>query len=323
MACDYCWLSLNEGPAVVLDEAVARRAVREHLARFGAKAQVTLLGGEPLIHVELVRSILKEVRGRAPVAVATNGTRACPEVLKELSDLGASIVLSLDGAPESHDARRPLVGSEDSSHAEILRTLEASDVPLRVNMVVTAATAPALLRNVEYLRSRGFKRLSFHPHVLEKWTTASLAELKAALDGFVRYYRALPPGALELTHLSSYARRLDVTAQAAEQDDDAILGADGNYYPCDGLFVRPYRELRRFAAEDLEKIARVRRLARLDIHLILEYKPHYTCPREPYFHALATGADQSDAVRRFHQADLIFGGALARLAETKEALRGR
>jgi sulfatase maturation enzyme AslB (radical SAM superfamily) len=316
LACDYCWLSLNKGPATVLPEKAARKAVREHLAEHGKKGQVTLLGGEPLIHIDLVRAILSEVGGRAPVSIATNGTRACPEVLKELSDAGARLVVSLDGAAESHDRHRPLVGSKDSSHEEAMKALESCGVPLRVNMVLKADTAPALLRNVEWLRARGFRRLSFHLDVLEKWTPAALRTLAAALDGFEKYFKKLPPGAVELTNVSS------TYPGASPCEADVILGADGRYYPCDGLFAKPYYELGQWAG-DADKAKRLQDEAREKIHALLKGATHYSCPREPYFHALATGGDPAAAVRSFHEADRLFGRALSRLSAEEVPARGR
>lgn len=323
MACDYCWLSLNRGPAVVLSEDAARRAVAEHLARHGREASVTLLGGEPMIHAELVRAILREVDGRAPVAIATNGTLACPELLRELDALGARLVVSLDGAAETHDAHRPFVSHKGSSHDEILKALESLSIPLSVNMVVRADTAGALLRNVEFLRARGFKRLSFHPHVLDDWGPKAVATLAATLEGFARYYSALPAGALELTHLGGFS-----AAAAEHGDDSVILGADGSYYPCDGLFALPYSKLSSWSLGDarsgldVERRKKILGEAQRAIHQALGGVAHFTCPREPHFYALANGRDPAAAARKFHAADRVFGEALRGLA-AREAVGGR
>jgi sulfatase maturation enzyme AslB (radical SAM superfamily) len=317
MACDYCFLSLNKAPAVVLAENAARETVGQHLARWRADARITLLGGEPLIHLDLVRAILAETAGRVPVSISTNGTLAHPDVVDELERLGARLVLSLDGGEETHDAGRRLAGSGRSSHSAILAAVGPVLPRLRVNMVVRAASSASLVRDVERLRELGIRRLSFHLDVLERWTPDSLAVLGRSLDRFERYWRTLPSGALELTHLDCYA-----ASPSAEhgEEDDAIVGADGRRYPCDGLFSRPYGELDAWAGDEAA-CARARDEARREIHRLLGGEPHYTCPREPYFHALANGRDPSEAVRSYQRADRVFGAALSRLAAPAGAAR--
>src|SRR6185295_3326214 len=55
MSCDYCFLDLNRPGATVLDAAAAKKAMREHWERApGGPAQITFLGGEPLVHWELL-----------------------------------------------------------------------------------------------------------------------------------------------------------------------------------------------------------------------------------------------------------------------------
>ena len=56
MACDYCFLKLNEGRATVLSVADARLAVEAHL-KHSPGGQVTVLGGEPLLHQALLEEV--------------------------------------------------------------------------------------------------------------------------------------------------------------------------------------------------------------------------------------------------------------------------
>jgi sulfatase maturation enzyme AslB (radical SAM superfamily) len=323
MACDYCFLDLNHGPAVVLELEAAKKAVDGHLRRFGARARFTVLGGEPFVHYSRLKAIVEHVRAmslQAPVSVVTNGTLACPEMLSELRALGAGITVSIDGRAASHDRHRKLVGEPSASSLdETLRSLEScGKKDLRVNMVVCQDTVESLLSNVEHLRETGFAELSFHINVMEQWRESGLEILAKTLEGFGRYYRALEavsPGSLKLSHLESFPE----TALEHEYDD-LVLGADGRYYPCDGLFSRPYSELGRWAVGDadggVDWKARSdwHRNAKEYIHSRLPRPGHYSCARETYFHCLAAGADADARVRAFHAADEIMGAAMAALS---------
>lgn len=326
MACDYCFLSLNRGSAVTLELKAAQNAVLDHLSRDAkGRRSFTLLGGEPFIHYSLIKSIVSYIHAHAkdPISinVVTNGTMVCPKKIKELQNLGAEITVSLDGRDASHDGHRRLLGaSGESALKASLASLENSDKNvLRVNMVVGEDTAASLMSNVEFLRSSGFRRLSFHLNILQDWSRLGLETLEKTLSGFVRYYDLLrtgAPGELEITHLESFAGM-----RADHSYEDIVLGADGRYYPCDSFFVLPYRQLDRWAVGDaLSGVDWVKRKifhrqAKDFIHAQMER--HYSCPRETYFHALCVGRDPAAAVRAFHRADNILGDALARLAALK------
>ncbi|MBI3554095.1 MAG: radical SAM protein [Elusimicrobia bacterium] len=321
MTCDYCFLDLNRGAATVLDADAASKAVADHLERFGGAARFTILGGEPFVHYPRLKALCEAIRAKspqAPLSVVTNGTLACPEKMSELARLDVGVTVSLDGRADSHDRHRKLVAGQGSSLAEALKALESCDKSaLRANMVVCRDTAGSLLSNVESLREQGFRDVAFHLNVLEPWSDGDLEVLAKALEGFARYYktlRAATPGALRLSHADSFPE-----SPLEHQYDDLVLGADGRYYPCDGLFARSYKELDRWAVGDaragVDWKARDgwHRAAREFIHARLERAGHYSCARETYFHAAATGRDADPAVRAFHAADELLGAALAGL----------
>jgi MoaA/NifB/PqqE/SkfB family radical SAM enzyme len=321
MECDYCWLDLNHGAASVLKEADAKQAVLDHCKKFGRDARFTILGGEPLIHFPLLVEIVRAIRAKspqAPVSVVTNGTLACPKMLDELAELRAGLVVSLDGRAAENDGHRKLVGSKESALETVLRNLESCDKKsLRANMFVSPDTAASLLRSVEFLREAGFSELSFHLDVMREWSAEELAVIEKALAGVSRYAKALPPGALRLSHLDSFPETpLD------HEYDDLVLGADGKYYPCDGLFAKPYKDLERWACGDAatgpnwKARAAWHRNAREFIHARLGRPGHFSCAREAYFRAQVLGLDPDPAVRSFHEADELMGTALAGLKET-------
>lgn len=316
MKCSYCFLSLNEGPATVLPAKDAAAACRAHLQRFGRKARVTLLGGEPLLHADAALAALRAVRelsSTAPVQLVTNGLLCCPERLDPFFALGADVCVSADGAAAAHDARRPDLAGRPT-HERVMAALEGVASKVSVNMVLGEKSAPALLAGLETLRARGVRRVSFHPDVLERWSPEGLRALGAAVAAVQRYLRAAG-GTLSLTHLESYAR----PQAGAHGYDDVVLGADGRYYPCDGLFTRPYAELSAWTCGDLSagldeaKRAAFQKEAEDFIHRRAK-GPHYGCPREPYFYARARGEDPAPYADAFLAADAVFAPALREAA---------
>jgi hypothetical protein len=316
LSCDYCFLSLNSGKPVVLSEKIAALAVDAHLARAGARARVTILGGEPLLHPELTLSIARRAReGGAKVTVVSNGTHAAPELARELARLGAELAISIDGPAEAHDKHRRLAGG-GPSHAKVLAAVERLDpATLRANMVICEDTVGKFLSSVEWLRARGLTKLSFHADVARPWSEAGLAALAAALAGFGRYARKLGPAALTPWHLDSYREPVD----GPGDDADLVLGADGRYYASDAYLSLPYgRGLKgafgdaqsgpdrtRMSAYVADVDARVR--AALD-------GPVYTWPRETFLLAELQGRDPKAAVGAFRRADALLGDALSSLA---------
>jgi hypothetical protein len=80
----------------------------------------------------------------------------------------------------------------------------------------------------------------------------------------------------------------------------------------------PYGQIERFRCGcakdglDEERLAKWNGDARRHIHGLIG-DAHRTCPREPYFRALAEGRDPRPAVERYAKADAVLGDALCAL----------
>ena len=318
MTCDYCFLRLNGGAASVIGFEAARRAVSENAAR-RPRGGVTILGGEPFLHYPLLQRLVLMIRARAPggsIQIVTNGTLLTAGRIARLRESGAQITVSLDGRPSAHDRHRRLIGRPGDSSLDLVlaRLPPAERRGLRINMVVGEDTAASLLGGIEFLRENGFENISFHLNAVEDWSDAGLDALRKSLDGLARYRRLLGAGGRSFSDiLRARASDRDYSG-SAHAYDDVILGADGRYYPCDGLFARRYAELGDWAIGGAEsgvdwgKRARFHRQALDFIHGVIGEKAHLNCPRESYFRALALGRDPAAAVRAFRRADLILEG---------------
>ncbi len=319
MSCDYCFLDLNGKPGVVLTETDAMLAADRHLSSFGVRARVTILGGEPLLHPDLALSVARRARKEgAKVTLVTNATKATPELSEELSGLGVELSASVDGPAEVHDLHRRMAGGAPS-HGPVAAALERLNPERwRANLVLSEHTAGKLLSSVEWLRVRGFRRLSFHADVRAPWSDAAHDSLVAALDGFGRYARTLraaSPGALTLWHLDSFRARSPI-----EAGDDLVLGADGRYYASDAYLAKPYGSALDGAVGDASSGPDMRRRdavlseAVAGSRAALNGRDVYTSPVESWLLAKVQRRDPVAAVRAFARADGALGDALSSLA---------
>lgn len=323
MSCDYCFLALNTRPATILKGEDGRTAIERHLSEHGEKARVTLLGGEPLLHPELVHYLARVAReGGAKVTLVTNGTRAEPMHAELLARMGVELCMSVDGPAPVHDRHRRMLGGQGSHERvqEALAKIKPAD--WRVNLVLSEDTAGQLLSSAEWLRARGFRRMSFHADVRSPWSEAGHARLLAALAGFTRYARALKD-ALALWHLDSFRAPGPV-----EPGDELVLGADGRYYVSDAYLSKPYGQGLEGAIGDVGSGPdRAKRFSMISeaaeaVKGALEGRACYTPPLESCFLARVQGRDPVEAVRAFHRADTAIGDALSALArECAEAGR--
>ena len=105
LACSYCYVAVNQGPAARLDLETIRRAVDEFAAKVPPeRRKVTFLGGEPLLDWPLFVKAARYARGalgpRSVLQTFTNGTLLTPERVAVLDELGVHCTVSLDGRKE-------------------------------------------------------------------------------------------------------------------------------------------------------------------------------------------------------------------------------
>jgi uncharacterized protein len=166
-ACTYC---VEEGvkAAVHMDqatsEAASRYIVERARERRARSVYVSLYGGEPLLNMQAVRTVLGTTRRLAQglrmefaAAITTNGALLTPEVVHELVSLGVrGAKITIDGDRERHDAKRPFKDGR-GSYDLIMRNIEYAVGELGINAEgnfddQNAASFPALL---DELRQRG------------------------------------------------------------------------------------------------------------------------------------------------------------------------
>jgi len=133
LACTYCFADEGAygGRTSLMSRDVAFRAVDLLIRMTGARpvCEVDFFGGEPLLNWDVVRETIayaREAGARAGkqfiFTLTTNATLLTDEIMDELDREQVSVILSLDGRPEVHDAMRS--GSSLPAEAGIRAFLE-------------------------------------------------------------------------------------------------------------------------------------------------------------------------------------------------------
>lgn len=152
LACIYCFETTQETGCDMSDEVAAEVVAMAQSAAFrGTKqASITWYGGEPLLALDRVVSLQKQLQSVINVnrtGIITNGTLLTPEAYAELGDIGVGYVqITLDGDCASHDARRRLGHSHGGTYSLIVDNLrrlpaEGPRISIRVNVDRSNAAA--------------------------------------------------------------------------------------------------------------------------------------------------------------------------------------
>ncbi len=169
LACTYCYADCTTGrPREQTDMSVetGRQAVDFGLARADEALQITFLGGEPALRLDLVEQVAHYAEQRArelgkavTFDLTTNGTVCNDRFLALLRRFDFALAISIDGTPEVHDRHRRGVGGEGTWRlldANLDRLLEA--VPWAIgSAVVTPDTIGRLADSTKFILDRGFR----------------------------------------------------------------------------------------------------------------------------------------------------------------------
>jgi len=159
LACGYCFAGGNRSGSVMRVE-VARKAVR--LLDTRTPIDLAFFGGEPLMAWNLIRQVMTEARAlaakrnvRAKFHITSNALLLDEEKVRFLSEQPCSMLVSLDGPEDIHNAARPARDPNRNSFRGTMDALgRARNTPLgrRIMARATFDTAdPQLVRRLEFL----------------------------------------------------------------------------------------------------------------------------------------------------------------------------
>ncbi|MFC1715883.1 radical SAM protein [Candidatus Poribacteria bacterium] len=168
-ACEYC---VEEGvkKPVRMDEAQCRKTVDWLINTVEKSKSDKLLlhfyGGEPLMNVLPIDHIASEISKYAERSgisfsfnITTNGSLLKPEMVERWVPLGLTNVrVTLDGARDFHDSKRPFISGKGTFDVIIRNLLQLMDkVEIRVNTNVDSENMDSVPRLLEYLEQVGLK----------------------------------------------------------------------------------------------------------------------------------------------------------------------
>jgi len=178
LACVYCFAGGNR-PGAAMTMEVARKGIQ--LLDPRAAVDVAFFGGEPLLAWDLIRQVMTEARAlaakrktRAKFHITTNGLLLDVEQVRFLSDQPCSMLVSLDGPEEIHNATRPARDPQRNSFRSTMNALNCARGSALGRRIMARATfdgcEPQLVRRLEFfaaLEDAGLIRgYSIEPAVL-------------------------------------------------------------------------------------------------------------------------------------------------------------
>lgn len=175
MACSYCYADAGRfgGRARRMSRETARAAVDRLIAESepGAALTVGFMGGEPLLHRELVHDTARYAAAAArdsgrscSFSLTTNGTLLDEGDAELFAELAFSVAVSIDGDRRTHDAERPMADGSGSYERLLagLAVMERQGRPRNLSARVTVtAKSGELLPILDHLIGLGFDEVGF------------------------------------------------------------------------------------------------------------------------------------------------------------------
>ena len=180
LRCKYCFgAGGSYGHKGVMSEEVGKAAVDFIIKNSGLRkhCEIDFFGGEPLINFRTVKAVTEYVRRREvetgkifKLTLTTNGVSLDDNKISWLNDNNISLVLSLDGRREVHDAMRPDLngrGSYDKVVKNFRRTVESRNDDNYYLRGTYTHNNLDFASDVESMLTAGFDVLSIEPVVLK------------------------------------------------------------------------------------------------------------------------------------------------------------
>ncbi len=250
LRCTYCYNGKHFSRR--MPTPVMQKAIDLGLAMRPPHIDLSLFGGEPLLHFDFVQEVdryvesqLATLSGPKPKIrwlVNTNGTRFTEEILDWLAPPRvATVFVSLDGPRDVHDKYR-LTPAGGGSYDQILTglaQLREREIPFQLVAVVNVETAPRLGATVAELAELGARRLTLAPNFRDDWTDASITGLRQGLAdaaeqwmGMFRNGRQFAVDPLHTKILTHLKGGIPCPSRCLIAGQELCVSPAGKIYPC-------------------------------------------------------------------------------------------
>ena len=249
--CAYCYAGRKHGKRMPVE--TGEKALRWAFEQVpeGGKIQVGYFGGEPLLAWDLLQQfqlrteeLAEAGKVKLTTTATTNGTLLTEEKMDWLSEHKVVVAVSLDGARETHEARRPYANGK-SSFDDAMRgaKLALSRAPLTELIAVSdPATVSHLSETARFLLDTGARVISLSPNYAADWDEAALAtygsEMEKVGDEFIRRFRNQEDvyiAQLDAKIVGRLKCGLQSCDKCAFGVGEVSVAPSGNLYPCERL----------------------------------------------------------------------------------------
>ena len=255
LGCTYCYEGKRKGKHYMSAETAGDFIdfIKSHVIKGKEEINLIFYGGEPLLSVDAIVRIAKDIRTFANkrgilfgFTLTTNGTLLTPQIVKKLKPLGLrSASTTLDGPKKVHNSSRPFKSSTGSFDT-IVRNIKSvcslinvhvggnytrdryREFPLLLDYLLKNGLGPDKIASVEFSpvfqESKKFATPDFHDgcsSVNEPW-----------LRGASLYLRE------EILRRGFSTQKVVPSVCAVEQRDNFVVNYDGTLYKCPGLVGR-------------------------------------------------------------------------------------
>lgn len=221
LKCRYCFQE-NEyhdpGNGAVSADVIGAFA---EFCRGGGVQHVELFGGEPLLYrdrfIHAVRT-LREKLPEASLGVVTNGTLIDEEIMDLLESAQVSVLLSLDGRRERHDAFR-------GGFERISRWFPRLTATGRTSVALQAGTVEGMSDHIRYIFGLGFEKV--YVNVIQNYGWYKSGDVETFEGEYEKAVLAMLDGAGELL----CATQLQALMESSRSDQGC--GITYNALTCD------------------------------------------------------------------------------------------
>ena len=197
LTCQYCFVRRKSHERMA--GATAKQAIDLLLDRTVVpEVTITLIGGEPLLEMALIEQIVpyaaEAARRRNRYvnwAITTNGTLIDESALKFFARHRISILLSIDGGPESHDRYRLTKSGAGTWHkiVDLIPLMKKYQPQLGARMTVSTEALDAMREDFRQLVALGLHNLIIGPaHGPKQWSKKQIEQYGLNLVAILHDY---------------------------------------------------------------------------------------------------------------------------------------